>query len=214
MRDEDPDNDHALYMLAVAHAQRGEHAEAIAHLERAIALNPENRALARRDPDLEPLREDERSSADARTSPPRGSGSAIRAIDPPPPRIRAEISAIIESGDAMSDLHIVVLAAGKGTRMKSALPKVLHRVGGRADDRHVLDRRPSAGAAIDDRRRWASGGRVRGRTGAADRPHVCGPGATARHRPRAADDRAALERRNRHPRAAVGRRAAAVAETL
>ena len=50
VRDEDPDNDHALYMLAVAHAQRGEHAEAIAHLERAIALNPENRALARQRP--------------------------------------------------------------------------------------------------------------------------------------------------------------------
>jgi tetratricopeptide (TPR) repeat protein len=59
VRDEDPDNDHALYMLAVAHAQRGEHAEAIAHLERAIALNPENRSLARRDADLEPLRGDE-----------------------------------------------------------------------------------------------------------------------------------------------------------
>jgi tetratricopeptide (TPR) repeat protein len=59
VRDEDPDNDHALYMLAVSHAQRGEHAEAIAHLERAIALNPENRALARSDPDLEPLRGDE-----------------------------------------------------------------------------------------------------------------------------------------------------------
>jgi len=56
VRDEDPDNDHALYMLAVAHAQRGEHAEALAHLERAIALNPENRGLAKRDPDLEPLR--------------------------------------------------------------------------------------------------------------------------------------------------------------
>src|SRR5262249_45272355 len=37
VRDEDPDNDHALYMLAVAHAQRDEHAEAVAHLERAIA---------------------------------------------------------------------------------------------------------------------------------------------------------------------------------
>lgn len=59
VRDEDPDNDHALYMLAVAHAQRGEHTEALTHLERAIAVNPENRALARRDPDLEPLREDE-----------------------------------------------------------------------------------------------------------------------------------------------------------
>jgi tetratricopeptide (TPR) repeat protein len=59
VRDEDPDNDHALYMLAVAHAQRSEHAEAVAHLERAIALNPENRALARTDPDLEPLRADD-----------------------------------------------------------------------------------------------------------------------------------------------------------
>jgi tetratricopeptide (TPR) repeat protein len=59
VRDEDPDNDHALYMLAVAHAQRGELAEAVAHLERAIALNPENRSLARTDPDLEPLRDDE-----------------------------------------------------------------------------------------------------------------------------------------------------------
>ena len=59
VRDEDPDNDHALYMLAVAHAQRGEPAEAVAHLERAIALNTENRALARTDPDLEPLRGDD-----------------------------------------------------------------------------------------------------------------------------------------------------------
>jgi tetratricopeptide (TPR) repeat protein len=59
VRDEDPDNDHALYMLAVAHAQRDEHAEAVAHLERAIALNSENRALARNDPDLEPIRDDE-----------------------------------------------------------------------------------------------------------------------------------------------------------
>lgn len=76
VRDEDPDNDHALYMLAVAHAQRGEHAEAIAHLERAIALNPENRALARRDADLDPLRKDEsfRATLDAApnaVSPPR-----------------------------------------------------------------------------------------------------------------------------------------------
>jgi bifunctional UDP-N-acetylglucosamine pyrophosphorylase/glucosamine-1-phosphate N-acetyltransferase len=30
----------------------------------------------------------------------------------------------------MSDVHVLVLAAGKGTRMKSALPKVLHRVAG------------------------------------------------------------------------------------
>ncbi len=31
----------------------------------------------------------------------------------------------------MTDLHVVILAAGKGTRMKSARPKVLHRVAGR-----------------------------------------------------------------------------------
>jgi outer membrane protein assembly factor BamD (BamD/ComL family) len=75
VRDEDPDNDHALYMLAVAHAQRDEHAEAVAHLERAIALNPENRALARTDADLEPLRDDEafRAALDA----PGGSGRTI-----------------------------------------------------------------------------------------------------------------------------------------
>ena len=69
VRDEDPDNDHALYMLAVAHTQRGEHAEAIAHLERAIALNPENRALARRDADLEPLRHDESFRATLEAAP-------------------------------------------------------------------------------------------------------------------------------------------------
>src|SRR5215211_9080267 len=31
----------------------------------------------------------------------------------------------------MRDLHVLVLAAGKGTRMKSVLPKVLHPVAGR-----------------------------------------------------------------------------------
>ena len=34
---------------------------------------------------------------------------------------------------------IIVLAAGKGTRMKSALPKVLHKVAGRSMLGHVLD---------------------------------------------------------------------------
>jgi tetratricopeptide (TPR) repeat protein len=70
VRDEDPDNDHAIYMLAVAHAQRGEHAEAIAHLERAIALNPENRSLAKRDGDLDSLREDDAFRAALESSAP------------------------------------------------------------------------------------------------------------------------------------------------
>jgi bifunctional UDP-N-acetylglucosamine pyrophosphorylase / glucosamine-1-phosphate N-acetyltransferase len=37
-------------------------------------------------------------------------------------------------------LNIVVMAAGKGTRMKSSLPKVLHKLAGRSLLRHVLSR--------------------------------------------------------------------------
>ncbi|HLO94237.1 MAG TPA: bifunctional UDP-N-acetylglucosamine diphosphorylase/glucosamine-1-phosphate N-acetyltransferase GlmU [Burkholderiaceae bacterium] len=36
-------------------------------------------------------------------------------------------------------LNIVIMAAGKGTRMKSALPKVLHKLAGRSLLQHVLD---------------------------------------------------------------------------
>jgi bifunctional UDP-N-acetylglucosamine pyrophosphorylase/glucosamine-1-phosphate N-acetyltransferase len=46
----------------------------------------------------------------------------------------------------MSELVAVILAAGKGTRMKSALPKVLHKVGGKAMVNHVLDAAQTAGA--------------------------------------------------------------------
>lgn len=38
-----------------------------------------------------------------------------------------------------SALAVIVLAAGQGTRMKSALPKVLHPIGGRPMLAHVLD---------------------------------------------------------------------------
>jgi bifunctional UDP-N-acetylglucosamine pyrophosphorylase / glucosamine-1-phosphate N-acetyltransferase len=38
----------------------------------------------------------------------------------------------------MADRHVVVLAAGKGTRMKSDLPKVLHRIAGIPLIEHVL----------------------------------------------------------------------------
>lgn len=38
------------------------------------------------------------------------------------------------------DTHVVILAAGKGTRMKSAQPKVLHRAAGRSLIAHVLAR--------------------------------------------------------------------------
>ncbi|WP_427869247.1 bifunctional UDP-N-acetylglucosamine diphosphorylase/glucosamine-1-phosphate N-acetyltransferase GlmU [Leucobacter luti] len=40
---------------------------------------------------------------------------------------------------AERSLAVVILAAGQGTRMKSALPKVLHRIGGRSLIAHVLD---------------------------------------------------------------------------
>ena len=36
-------------------------------------------------------------------------------------------------------VDVVVMAAGKGTRMKSQRPKVLHRLGGRALAQHVID---------------------------------------------------------------------------
>ncbi|MCP5153468.1 MAG: bifunctional UDP-N-acetylglucosamine diphosphorylase/glucosamine-1-phosphate N-acetyltransferase GlmU [Ectothiorhodospiraceae bacterium] len=38
----------------------------------------------------------------------------------------------------MSPLHVVILAAGQGKRMRSALPKVLHRIGGRPLLEHVI----------------------------------------------------------------------------
>jgi bifunctional UDP-N-acetylglucosamine pyrophosphorylase/glucosamine-1-phosphate N-acetyltransferase len=43
-------------------------------------------------------------------------------------------------------LDIVIMAAGKGTRMKSALPKVLHRLAGRSLLQHVLQTAGSLGA--------------------------------------------------------------------
>ena len=47
----------------------------------------------------------------------------------------------------MSDLVTVILAAGKGTRMKSALPKVLHKVGGQTMLQHVLEAAKQAGSS-------------------------------------------------------------------
>ena len=46
----------------------------------------------------------------------------------------------------MADLTRVILAAGKGTRMKSSLPKVLHKAGGKAMLAHVLTAAKEAGA--------------------------------------------------------------------
>jgi tetratricopeptide (TPR) repeat protein len=53
---EDPENDHAHYTMAVALGGRGRLDEGLDYLKNAVGLNPENRALARQDPDIEPLR--------------------------------------------------------------------------------------------------------------------------------------------------------------
>jgi len=68
---EAPDHDHALYMLAAVLALRDALDEAVPLLLRAIELNPDNRTLARHDPDLEPLREFDSVRA------------ALEAINPP-----------------------------------------------------------------------------------------------------------------------------------
>ena len=54
---QDPQHDHAFYMLASVLALRDEFDEAIPLLLRAIELNPDNRSRARHDPDLFALRE-------------------------------------------------------------------------------------------------------------------------------------------------------------
>lgn len=55
--DEAPESDHAHYMMAAALTARGQQPEALEHLRQAVSLNPENRSLARQDPDLEAIRE-------------------------------------------------------------------------------------------------------------------------------------------------------------
>ena len=47
----------------------------------------------------------------------------------------------------MKPLAVIVLAAGKGTRMRSALPKVLHKVAGRSMVGHVIAAAEALGAA-------------------------------------------------------------------
>lgn len=45
------------------------------------------------------------------------------------------------------NLETIILAAGKGTRMRSKLPKVLHKVGGKAMLQHVIDAAKKAGSS-------------------------------------------------------------------
>jgi tetratricopeptide (TPR) repeat protein len=66
---EDPDSDHAHYIMAVALGMRNRADEALEHLRQAIALNPDNRSLARQDPDLDTVRDHDRFR-DALDTPP------------------------------------------------------------------------------------------------------------------------------------------------
>src|SRR3970282_241832 len=69
----DPASNHAHYMRGVALTQRGEYAEALSCLARAIQLSPENRALVRQDTDLDALRRHDgmRKSLEALLAAPR-----------------------------------------------------------------------------------------------------------------------------------------------
>src|SRR5258706_14557076 len=56
------------------------------------------------------------------------------------PIIRPSLEAmvVIKEGKSMTAVDVVIMAAGKGVRMKSRLPKVLHRLAGRALLQHVV----------------------------------------------------------------------------
>jgi tetratricopeptide (TPR) repeat protein len=74
----DANNDHAHYIMAAALSLRGRREEALEHLQRSIALNPENRSQARQDPDLENIRSHEGFRAMIDSSEPSGRGPRRR----------------------------------------------------------------------------------------------------------------------------------------
>src|SRR5436190_10373665 len=75
---EDPESDHAHYIMAVALGMRNRADEAIGHLQQAIALNPENRGLAKQDPDLDSLRDHGRFRDALDTPPPQNRRQSVR----------------------------------------------------------------------------------------------------------------------------------------
>ena len=62
----------------------------------------------------------------------------LKGLSKPVPAYNVLRAALI-SGPTPMPLHVVILAAGQGKRMHSALPKVLHRIAGRPLLAHVID---------------------------------------------------------------------------
>lgn len=85
---EDPEHDHAHYMMAVAMTRRQDTPAALEHLRRAITFNAENRGLAKQDPDLEPLRETDAFRTVLETPSIRQTAARPSAPKTPPRRIR------------------------------------------------------------------------------------------------------------------------------
>jgi Tfp pilus assembly protein PilF len=88
----DARHDHAHYMMSVASVRRGDVNAALDHLRRAVSLNPENRSIARQDPELDSLREVPAFKTALDTPPVEGAVAAarpqasIRAARPKPRR--------------------------------------------------------------------------------------------------------------------------------
>jgi len=86
----DPRHDHAHYMMAVSSARRNDVSAALDHLRRSVSLNPENRSIARQDPELDSLRENPAFKTALDTPPAEGAvarpPAAVRAVARPKPR--------------------------------------------------------------------------------------------------------------------------------
>lgn len=92
-----------------------------------------------------------------------------------------------------SPMSVVILAAGKGTRMYSDLPKVLHSLAGKPMVQHVIDAAKELGASAVHLV-YGHGGDLLRQTLHEDNLNWGPAGRTARHRPRHAAGGAVLQR--------------------